>query len=57
VIIRRGGTARVGINGFMAGANTTCFHHHVVVEAVAIDHDGAKTRIGNIHARTIRPTE
>ena len=30
------------------------FHHHIVVETVAVDHDGAKTRIGNVHARTIR---
>jgi len=41
----------------LPGANTTRFHHHVMVEAVAIDRDDAKTRVGNVHVRTIRPTE
>ena len=39
----------------LAGTNTTGLHHHIMIEALTIDHDGAKTWIGNVHARTIRP--
>jgi len=41
----------------LAGANTARFHNHVMVEPLAIDHDDAEARVGNVHVRTIRPTE
>ena len=40
---------------FLPAADPTRFHHHVVLEATPGDHDGAETRIVNVHRSTIRP--
>jgi len=42
---------------FLPGTDTTRLHHHVMVEAVAVDDDDAETRIDNVHDRTLRPPE
>ena len=43
--------ASVGLGwSLLPGANKSRLHHDVMVEALAIDYNGAKTRIGNVHA-------